>query len=82
MEKMKLEELINKGYSQRQIAEELECSQGNIKYWLKKYEIKELAPHTVSLGSVSLILAIFATLLTLLAYAIDNKRDLARSKEL
>lgn len=40
MEKINLEELINKGYSQREIAEELACSQSNVKYWLKKHGIK------------------------------------------
>ena len=40
MEKQILEKLIDDGYSQRQIAEELNCSQSNVKYWLKKHLIK------------------------------------------
>jgi len=35
-----LEELIEKGLSQRELADELNCSQSNIKYWLKKFDIK------------------------------------------
>lgn len=40
MEKVKLEQLINEGYSQREIANKLECSQSSVKYWLKKYGVK------------------------------------------
>lgn len=40
MEKQALINFVNDGYSQRQIANELQCSQGSIKYWLKKFELK------------------------------------------
>lgn len=40
MQKEKLVELIEFGYSQRDLANKLETSQSNIKYWLKKFEIK------------------------------------------
>jgi len=40
MTKEILIKLINNNLSQRQIAEKLECSQGNIKYWLKKFDLK------------------------------------------
>ena len=40
MEKEKLEILVDLGKSQRQIGEELNCSQTSIKYWLNKYELK------------------------------------------
>ena len=40
MTKEILIKLINNNLSQRQIAEKLQCSQGNIKYWLKKYNLK------------------------------------------
>lgn len=40
MEKEKLLELIELGYSQRDLSKKLETSQGNIKYWLKKFDIK------------------------------------------
>ncbi len=35
-----LEKLIDKGYSQHLIAKELKCSQSNIRYWLKKFELE------------------------------------------
>ncbi len=35
-----LKELIGKCYNQRKIAEELNCSQSTIKYWLKRYSLK------------------------------------------
>lgn len=40
MDKQVLEEMVSLNYSQRKIAEELECSQTNIKHWLKKYDLK------------------------------------------
>ena len=40
MEKEILEKLIVEGNSQRQLAEKLNCSQSNIKYWLKKLNLK------------------------------------------
>jgi len=40
MEREILEPLIETGMSQRQIAEELDCSQTSIKYWLKKFGLK------------------------------------------
>ena len=39
MEKDKMIELIELGYSQRDLAKELKTSNSNIKYWLKKFEI-------------------------------------------
>jgi predicted transcriptional regulator len=39
MERETLELLIEKGLSQRELANELKTSQGNIKYWLKKLEL-------------------------------------------
>lgn len=40
MEKEKLETLIKKDKTQREIATILNCSQGKIKYWLKKHDLK------------------------------------------
>jgi predicted transcriptional regulator len=40
MEKEILLSLIEKGFSQRQIAVENNCSQGSVKHWLKKYDLK------------------------------------------
>lgn len=40
MEKQILMSLIDQGLSQREIAKELKCSQGRIKHWLKKHELK------------------------------------------
>ncbi len=40
MEKNKLESLIELDYSQREIANKLNCSQSSIKYWLRKYNLK------------------------------------------
>ena len=40
MEKDILTNLIGKNYSQHEIARELNCSQSNIRYWLKKYDLK------------------------------------------
>lgn len=40
MDKDKILKLIEVGYSQRDLANEFNTSQSNIKYWLKKYEIK------------------------------------------
>ena len=40
MEKELLQELINEGLSTRQIAEKFSKSQGSIKHWLKKYDLK------------------------------------------
>jgi predicted transcriptional regulator len=42
MEKEKLNELVNKFLSQREIAKELNCSQSTVKYWLKKYSLKTI----------------------------------------
>ena len=35
-----MKNFVEKGFSQRDLAKELECSQATIKYWLKKYELK------------------------------------------
>jgi predicted transcriptional regulator len=40
MEKEKLMFFIELGYSHREIAVKLNCSQTNVKYWLNKYELK------------------------------------------
>lgn len=40
MDKNILVELIEKNYTQQQIADELYCSQTNVKYYLKKYNLK------------------------------------------
>ena len=40
MDKNVLQELINQGLSTHKIAKELGCSQTNVRYWLKKYEIE------------------------------------------
>ena len=34
-----LKELVDKNYSTRRIAEELNYSQTNVRHWLKKYEL-------------------------------------------
>ena len=39
MEKLKLQEHINMGQSQREMAKALNISQSTVKYWLKKYEL-------------------------------------------
>ena len=39
MEKEKLIELINSGLSQREISKSLNCSQSNVKYWLKVFKL-------------------------------------------
>lgn len=36
----RLPELVDQGYSQREIAELCSCSQANVRYWLKKYGLK------------------------------------------
>jgi len=35
-----LTDLINKGYSQRELASELGCSRATIRHWLNKYDLK------------------------------------------
>lgn len=40
MDKNKLQDLINKNYSTHKIANDLNTSQTNIRYWLKKYNLK------------------------------------------
>ena len=40
MEKIIIENLVNKKLSTRKIAKELNCSQSTVKYWLKKYGLK------------------------------------------
>jgi hypothetical protein len=42
MEKSLLESCVKRNLSTRKIAAELRCSQGNIKYWLRKYSLKTL----------------------------------------
>jgi predicted transcriptional regulator len=42
MEKDSLSTLVQSGLSQRKIAEKLSCSQANVKYWLKKYDLLTL----------------------------------------
>ena len=39
MERNILENLVEKNFSSYQIADKLECSQTNIRYWLKKFEL-------------------------------------------
>lgn len=39
----KLQNLISKGLTQREIANQVGCSQGNIKYWLAKFDLKTKA---------------------------------------
>lgn len=39
MDKKKLEQLVSEGFSTRQIAQKLGCSQTNVRYWLKKGDI-------------------------------------------
>lgn len=39
MERNILENLVEKGFSSYQIADKLECSQTNIRYWLNKFEL-------------------------------------------
>lgn len=39
MDYNRLSDLINKGISSRKIAKELNCSQSNINYWIKKYNL-------------------------------------------
>lgn len=41
MDKELLENLVNNGYSQRQIANKFDCSQSTIKYWVKKHKISK-----------------------------------------
>jgi len=40
MKKEKIIELINKNFSQREIADNLNVSQTNLRYWLNKFELK------------------------------------------
>lgn len=40
MEKEILMKMVNDGMSQYEMADSLSCSQSNIRYWLKKYELK------------------------------------------
>jgi transposase len=40
MEKQEIVELIEKNYSQREIAKSLNTSQGNLKHWMKKFNVK------------------------------------------
>lgn len=42
MEKIKLKELVELGYSHRIIAKEFSCSQTTVKYWLKKFNLKTI----------------------------------------
>jgi predicted transcriptional regulator len=42
MDREKIEQLIKKGLTQREIAKELNLSQTNIRYWLSKFELKTL----------------------------------------
>lgn len=42
MDRQILEDAISKGLTQRQIGEELNCSQSTVKHWLKKYGLKTL----------------------------------------
>jgi hypothetical protein len=44
MEKFQLEVLIDKNLSQREIAKELDTSQVNVRYWLKKFSLKTKIP--------------------------------------
>lgn len=40
MKKEVIQNLVDKNYSTRQIAKELNCSFSNIRYWMKKYQLK------------------------------------------
>ena len=40
MDKLKLIELVDSGMTQREISKQMNCSQTNVKYWMKKYELK------------------------------------------
>lgn len=40
MNKKIIQDLIDKNYSTRQIAKELNCSYSNIRYWMKKYQLE------------------------------------------
>lgn len=45
MNKEKLKELVDSGLSQRKIAKKLNCSQANVKYWLKRHGLKTQLTH-------------------------------------
>lgn len=40
MKKEIIQDLVDKNYSTRQIAKELNCSYSNIRYWMKKYQLE------------------------------------------
>ena len=40
LDKLELTNLVNKGFTQRSIAEHFSCSQTNVCYWLAKYDLK------------------------------------------
>lgn len=40
MDKLKLIDLIEKGFTHKKIAKELNCSPTNVRYWLQKYNLK------------------------------------------
>lgn len=42
MEASKLKELVDKKYTIKQMAAEMGCSQTNIRYWLKKHNLKQV----------------------------------------
>lgn len=46
MQEKELRQLIEKGLSTRKIAEALECSQTNVRYWLKKFKLKTCVLNT------------------------------------
>jgi predicted transcriptional regulator len=47
MDFIKLKILVDSGFSHRKIAQEFNCSQSNIKYWLHKYELKTIKKEKV-----------------------------------
>lgn len=51
MDKELLQELVKKRYTNKKIAEEMQCSQTNVRYWIKKYSLKTFrGPHGKYLG--------------------------------
>ena len=44
MDELKLTELVDAGMTQREISEQMNCSQTNVKYWMVKYGLKSKNP--------------------------------------
>jgi predicted transcriptional regulator len=51
MDRNKLKELIENGYSQREISEQLEISKGSVGYWTKKYSLKMKSSNRIKKAS-------------------------------